>query len=121
YAPNQSHEPHRAPSTLALCLRDREWIPAQDGSLRRPSAITTAELGTGFSTKGNEEWLQAIGFAAEHRQRSEEHQARRRAAVAIGLPEELADQLAMLSSEALRALGSEMLRRVESGAFAAPE
>jgi hypothetical protein len=121
YAPNQSHEPHRAPSTLALCLRDAEWIPANDGSLRRPSAMTGAELATGYTTKGNEEWLQAIGFGAEHRRRSDDHQARRRAAATIGLPEELADQLATLSPEALKAFGTEMLRKVESGTYAASE
>lgn len=121
YAPNQTHEPHRAPSTLALGLRDAAWIPAKDGSLRRPSAITAPELADGFSTKGNEEWLHAIGFAAEHRRRSEEHQARRSAAQAIGLPAELADQLATLSPEAVQELGDEMLRRVASGAFSTPE
>lgn len=121
YAPNQTHEPHRAPSTLALCLREAAWIPAKDGSLRRPSAITAPELADGFSTKGNEEWLHAIGFAAEHRRRSEEHQARRRAAQSIGLPAELADQLATLSPVALEELGNEMLRRVASGAFSTPE
>jgi hypothetical protein len=121
YAPNQTHEPHRAPSTLALCLRDAAWMPAKNGSLRRPSAITALELADGLSTKGNEEWLHAIGFAAEHRRRSEEHQARRRAAQTIGLPAELADQLATLSPKALKELGNEMLRRVASGLFSTPE
>lgn len=120
YAPNQAHEPHRAPSTLALCLRDAEWIPAKDGSLRRPSAITTPELATGLSTGGNEDWLNAIGFASEHRQRSEQSQLRRKAAKSIGLPEELADQLASLSPDALKTLGSEMLQRIASGAFTTP-
>jgi hypothetical protein len=120
YAPNQAHEPHRAPSTLALCLRDAEWIPAKDGSLRRPSAITTPELAAGLSTGGNEDWLNAIGFASEHRQRSEQSQLRRKAAKSIGLPEELADQLASLSPEALKTLGGEMLQRIASGAFTSP-
>jgi hypothetical protein len=106
---------------LALCLRDAEWIPAKDGSLRRPSAITAAELASGFAVTGNEEWLQAIDFGLEYHRRSEEHQTRRRAAVTIGLPEELVDRLAVLSPEALEAFGSEMLRRVASGTFAAPE
>jgi hypothetical protein len=104
-----------------LCLRDAEWIPAQDGSLRRPCAITAPELAAGLSVTGNEAWLHAISFAADHRQRSEQHQTRRRAAQLIGLPAELADQLATLPPDALEALGSEMLRRVASGAFTAPE
>jgi hypothetical protein len=119
YSPNRTHVPHRAPSTLALHLRDTAWIPAKDGTLRHPSAITPADLPPGLSTTGNEEWLNDIGFAADQRRCSEEHQARRRAAQAIGLPPELADQLATLSPEALKALGSEMLLRVT--AFIIPE
>jgi hypothetical protein len=121
YAPNQNYEPHRAPSTLALCLRESEWIPAQDGSLRRPSAITAPELAVGLSITGNEAWLNAIGFGADHRRRSEQHQTRRRAAQLIGLPEELADELATLPPDALKAFGSEMLQRVMRGTFMAPE
>lgn len=92
-----------------------------DGSLRRPCAITAPELAAGLSITGNEAWLHAIGFAADHRRRSEQHQTRRRAAQLIGLPEELADQLATLPPDVLKAFGSEMLRRVATGAFAAPE
>lgn len=121
YTPNRTHDPHRAPSTLALGLRDAAWIPAKDGTLRSPSAITPSDLAPGLSTTGNEEWLHALGFAADQRRRSEEHQVRRRAAQAIGLPPELADQLATLSPDALKALGSEMLRRVACGAFNTPE
>ncbi|WP_439364240.1 sacsin N-terminal ATP-binding-like domain-containing protein [Bradyrhizobium sp. DASA03005] len=121
YVPNRTHDPHRAPSSLALGLRDSAWIPAKDGTLRKPSAITAAELAPGLSTTGNEEWLQAIGFAADQRRRSEEHSTRRKAAQAIGLPPELADQLASLSPEALRALGAEMMQRVTSGGFSKPE
>lgn len=120
YAPNQAHEPHRAPSTLALCLKNAEWIPAKDGSLRRPSAITTPELAAGFSTAGNDAWLDAIGFASEYRQRSEQSQVRRKAAQSIGLPAELADQLASLSPDALKTFGSEMLQRIANGAFTTP-
>lgn len=121
YVPNRTHDPHRAPSSLALGLRDNAWVPAKDGTLRRPAAITAAELASGLSTTGNEEWLHAIGFAADQRRRSEEHSARRKAAQAIGLPPELADQLASLSPEALKALGTEMMQRVTSGAFSKPE
>jgi len=116
-APNREYEPHQEPSTLALALRASAWIPAKDGSLRKPRAITAAELAQGFSTAGNDAWLGAIDFGADHRRRSHEHLARRTAAQSIGLPAELADRLERLSPEALESLGIEMLRRIESGAF----
>ena len=120
YAPNSAHDAHRAPSTLASQLRDANWIPTKDGSMKRPSAVTTPDLAEGLVTTGNEAWLNAIGFGADHRERSEKHLANRKAARAIGLPEELADQLASLSPDALKIFGSEMLRQIASGAFAAP-
>jgi hypothetical protein len=121
YAPNQSYEPHREFSTLALALQAVAWIPAKDGTFRRPSAMTVPELPTGFSVAGNDDWLNVIDFGGDHRQRSEQHQARRRAAQAIGLPPELADRLSLLSPEALEKLGSELLHRIASGAFTTPE
>lgn len=85
YAPNQTYEPHRDLSTLAFTLRGTAWIPAKDNTLRRPSAISASELAAGFSIAGNDAWLNVIDFGADHRQRSEQHFARRRAAQTIGL------------------------------------
>lgn len=121
WAPNQSYEPNQDLSTLALVLQQTEWIPAKDGSFRRPRAITAPELASGFPTSGNDAWLNVIEFAAEHRQRSEQHQQRRKAAQSIGLPPELADRLQGLSPEALQAFGAEMVERIASGAFTKPE
>ncbi|MGJ4949004.1 sacsin N-terminal ATP-binding-like domain-containing protein [Bradyrhizobium sp. HKCCYLS20291] len=118
YAPNQEYQPRQEPSTLAIALRRAEWIPAKDGSLRSPPTITGADLAKGYSRTGNELWLDAIGFGEDDRKRSQEHLARRAAAQTIGLPPELADRLERLSPEALETLGNEMLRRIESGAFA---
>lgn len=116
-APNREYEPHQELSTLALAIRAAAWIPAKDGSLRKPCAITSSELAQGFSTAGNEAWLGAIDFGGDHRRRSQEHLARRTAAQSIGLPAELAERLEQLSPEAIQSLGSEMLRRIEAGAF----
>ena len=117
YAPNQEHPVRKELSTLAHALRAAEWIPAKDGSLKTPRAITSAELAKGFSKAGNEVWLDAIGLGDDDRRRSEQHLARRAAAQTIGLPPELADRLERLSPEALETLGNEMLRQIESGAF----
>ena len=121
HAPNQAYEPRRELSTLALTLQEAAWIPAKDGSLRRPSAITAQELAPGLSAAGDDGWLNILDFGADYRQRSEQHQKRRKAAQTIGLPPELADQLELLSPNALKALGTEILHRIESGAFKTPE
>lgn len=121
HAPNQEHECRRALSTLALGLRKSAWIPAKDGKLRRPSAITGSELAAGFSVAGNSAWLSVIGFGEDQRERSEQHKARRLAAEAIGLPAELADQLERLPPDALKTLGAELMQRIASGAYVTPQ
>ncbi len=120
-APNREYEPHQELSTLAFALRGAAWIPAKDGSLRQPRAITSAELAKGLSAAGNGAWLDAVDFGADARKRSQEHLERRTAAQTIGLPAELADRLERLSPDALASFGSEMLRRIESGSFSRHE
>jgi len=120
-APNREYEPHQELSTLAFALRGAAWIPAKDGSLRQPRAITSAELAKGLSAAGNGAWLDAVDFEADARKRSQEHLERRTAAQTIGLPVELADRLERLSPDALASFGSEMLRRIESGSFSRHE
>jgi len=121
FAPNQRHAVRRDLSSLAVMLREAEWIPAKDGTFRRPRTITATELTADLSSEGNDAWLSVLDFGAEHRQRSEHHQATRRAAEEIGLPAELVDQLGQLSPDARKLLGEEMLRRIASGAFTPPE
>jgi hypothetical protein len=121
WSPNQSREPNRCLSQLALVLRDAEWIPAADGTFRKPSSITSSELAQGFPLQPALKWLEAIGFGADHRQRSELHQARRKAAESIGLTSELADRLQSMSKESRAALAAEMMRRISDGAFTSPE
>ena len=121
YAPNQQYHDHRELSSLALILQAAEWIPGKDGVFRQPKEMTSALLPAGFSVKGNEAWLNIIGFGAEQRQRSEQHQARRQAAQTIGLPPELADELSLLSPEALATLATEMRAQIARGAFTVTE
>jgi hypothetical protein len=63
-----------------IILRDSAWIPTKDGSLRKPSDITAVDLAKGYAVGGNEDWLRAIGFGEQDRQRSEKTKARRRRA-----------------------------------------
>jgi hypothetical protein len=120
WSPNQTWEPNRVLSQLAVVLRDTDWIPASDGSFRRPNAITAAELANGFPIQPALAWLETIGFGSDHRQRSEQHQARRNAAESMGLPAELADQLGAMSEQSRAALAAEMIRRIADGEFTTP-
>jgi hypothetical protein len=117
FSPNASRAANTAPSSLAIALREAEWIPAKDGSLRRPSAITAPDLAAGFSVGGNEAWLQAIGFGEEQRKRSDQHKARLKAGELIGLKADLVAQLEALPPEALAALNEDLARKLAARAY----
>ncbi|MGA9580785.1 MAG: hypothetical protein WBR13_02305 [Allosphingosinicella sp.] len=121
WSPNQRYQPNVVPSQLAAKLAATKWISTKEGEFRRPREITAKDLPAGFPLQPAIHWLEAVGFGAEDRQKSEQHQARRRAAEAIGLPHELADRLLALSAEARGVLAGEMLRRIEQGDFTPPE
>lgn len=117
YSPNQSRSAVQKPSTLAIALRDAAWIPAKDGTLRRPRDITPAELAAGYSVGGNEAWLQAIGFGEEQRKRSDQHKARLKAGELIGLNADLIERLEGLPPEALAALNEDLARKLDARAY----
>lgn len=117
YSPNQTRAANQAPSSLAIALRDSAWIPAKDGSLRRPQSMVATDLAVGFTVGGNEAWLQAIGFGEDHRLKSEQHKARRKAAELIGLSPAIVDQLQGLPVDALAALNEDMMRKLSSRAY----
>ncbi|EZP83097.1 ATPase [Novosphingobium resinovorum] len=117
FSPNQQYEARKRPSSLAVALRDTRWIPSKDGSLQKPSELTSADLAKGYAVGGNEEWLRAIGFGEQARQRSEQTKARRQAGELIGLSSELVDQLGGLSADALAALSADMIKTINSRSF----
>ena len=117
WSPNARHDPRIVPSQLAAVLAEAEWLPDRNGVFRRPRALTAAELASGFPIQSASSWLQAVGFGGDQRERSEQGQARRRAAETIGLPGDLADRLGALTPEARAALAGEMMQRIEAGAF----
>lgn len=121
YAPNQSHLAHQSLSSLAIALRDAAWIPLKNGNLQVPRACTAADLAAGFALPGNEQWLRAIGFGDDQRERSEEHRAVREAGELIGLPEELVEQLQHLAPEARQALSADILRKIAQGHYQSVE
>lgn len=121
YSPNQTWSANQAPSSLAIQLRKTAWIPAKDGSLRQPRTMVAADLAPGFTIGGNENWLQAIGFGDDHRLKSEQHKARRKAGELIGLSPTLVDQLQQLPAEALAALNADVMQKLSSRAYEQPD
>lgn len=117
FSPNQQYAAKKGPSSLAIILRDTAWIPTKGGRLRKPNEITASDLERGYSVGGNEDWLRAIGFGEQQRQRSELTKARRQAGELIGLSQELVDQLGGLTQEALAALSADMVRTINSRSY----
>lgn len=117
YSPNQTHASRKRASSMAAVLRNTAWIPTKDGNLRKPGEITAAALAKGYVVGGNEDWLRAIGFGEQDRQRSEQHKARRQAGELIGLSPEVVDQLGNLSPDALAALNADIARSINSRSF----
>lgn len=117
FSPNQTYAARKRPSSLAIALRDAAWIPTKDGRLCKPNEITQADLARGYAIGGNEEWLRAIGFGEQDRQRSEQTKARQQAGQLIGLSAELVDQLGSLSKEALAAFSADMVRTINSRSY----
>jgi hypothetical protein len=85
--------------------------------MRRPRAITAAELAAGFSQGGNEPWLQAIGFGEEQRKRSDQHKARLKAGELIGLNADLVEKLEGLPADVLAALNEDIARKLDARAY----
>ncbi len=117
FSPNQTYAARTRPSSLAIALRRAAWIPTKDGRLRKPNEITQADLAKGYAVGGNEEWLRAIGFGEQDRQRNEQTKARRQAGELIGLSAELIDRLSNLSPDALAALSADMIRTINSRSY----
>lgn len=117
FSPNQSHTANRRASSVALQLRDAQWLPAKDGSLRRPSNMTTADLAEGLEPGGMDAWLQAIGLGAEEAAKAGKHKARREAAQLLGLPPSLADRLQGLPPATLEALSADVAQRLAKGHY----
>ena len=62
-----------------------------------------------------------IGFGADQKRRSEQHQQRLWSAEIIGLPQELADKLAELSPDARARIAEDMIKRITAGNLGRPE
>ena len=121
YRPKQQYSIRTAASTLAHMLATTAWLPARDGTLKRPREMTAAELAPGYDYLGNASWLDALGFGEDHRRRSDQNAGRRKAAESIGLPPEFADAFANVPADERPALIADLLQRVRERPVPPPE
>lgn len=73
FRPNASYGERRAPSQLAVLLRDVAWVPVEDDRFLKPAQVSAANLPAGFKFDAGWEWLAEIRFGEEEA----ENEARR--------------------------------------------
>ena len=121
YRPNQTYQVRTELSTLAHVLATTAWLPASDGTMRKPCSMTPADLASGFDYASNAPWLDALGFGADHRRLSEQNQGRRKAAESMGLPPGFADALSDVPTSERQAVIDQLMRCVTDRPAAQPE
>ena len=75
-------------SQLVHSLKKGEWIPQRDGSFVRPAEARHVCLPDGFLYDLGWEWLKAIEFGKENRERSAERQQKKKAARELGFKDD---------------------------------
>lgn len=88
YRKSFSGETRTAPSLLVNWLQSRAWVPQSNGDFVRPSETSRTLLPKGFPLDEGYEWLKAVRFGENERQRSEEHKKRQTTARELGFPDE---------------------------------
>lgn len=83
YSRNQSQALRTKPSQLVCLLRDSAWIPQRDGRFVTPRQAESAQLPDGFPFDPGWQWLTAIGFGEETKNRVDEARERKVAAMEL--------------------------------------
>jgi hypothetical protein len=71
YRKNSHHPVKTAASQLVCILRDSDWVPQTDGRFVRPSKASRELLPKGFPCNEGYQWLEAVRFGEEDRNRIE--------------------------------------------------
>jgi hypothetical protein len=88
FRPNSQYETKRRPSTLVYLLREKSWVPQKDGSFVTPAQASRTQLPKGFPFDEGWEWLKAVGFGEDEKERSEEFQQREAKRIDLGFESE---------------------------------
>jgi len=84
YRNNSSYAVRESPSQLVCLLRDSSWVAQTDGRFVLPSEASRQLLPKGFPYDEGYEWLKAVRFGEQERQRNEENKQKETAARDLG-------------------------------------
>jgi len=84
YRNNSSYAVREADSQLVCMLRDSSWVAQTDGRFVLPSEASRQLLPKGFPYDEGYEWLKAVRFGEQERQRNEEQKQKETAAKELG-------------------------------------
>ena len=88
YRRNAKAGPRSVDSQLVHSLKKGEWVPQCDGSFVRPAEARHDCLPDGFHYDLGWQWLEAIEFGKENRDRSAERQLKKKAARELGFKDD---------------------------------
>lgn len=122
FRPNQQYSIRRAPSNLAILLKNAAWIPQEGAAFVKPSQASRDLLPDGFPFDSGQHWLKAVEFGLEVEKKSEEARKRKAVAAELGFDDDdaLADAqwFAGLNAEQRRNFKEEVERQAR---FELPE
>ena len=95
---SRRHGCHEAPSQLMCLVTQLDWVPQTDGRFVSPDRASLSLLPKGFDVLPDAKWLEAVGFAKEEYNRSEDVLKKREACKCLGLDGSLAELVQEISS-----------------------
>jgi hypothetical protein len=119
-----SHFPVRTATSQLICiLRDSDWIPQTDGRFVRPAKASRKLLPKGFTGDEGYEWLEAVRFGEEERNRIiEEDRQRQDAAKALWFTDDAALERARRFTSLPQEVQERILAEYQNGkGLASPE
>lgn len=90
FRPNQQYAVKRAPSSLAIVLRDAKWIPQAGGAFVKPSQASRDALPAGFPFDPSQQWLKTVRFGEETAIRVEKERQKAELAKEFGFKDKAA-------------------------------
>jgi hypothetical protein len=99
FRPNQAYPTRGDKSSLVIMLSKAEWIPDKKGKLRKPLAMTKADLHPTFRYDNRNGWLDEMGFGEADKQASEAFKRKKELAKQVGLGIEVIETLCGLPME----------------------
>ncbi len=115
---NTRHGCHEADSQLVCLIKQLSWVPQTDGRFVSPDKASRSLLPKGFDVQPDAKWLEAVGFAKEEYNRSEDVLKKREACKCLGLDGSLAELVqeipSLFETEELKRLIEDQRRKKDT-------